>query len=1055
LNFSTVEINTPKIPEEEYLALVDFYNAMNGPSWSSTNQWNISENNLHEGAWPNVTITNGHITGLSFNFGFGSATIARAIPASFGNLKYLKTFSISSSNTRNLSLTDLNVFSGLDSLTSLTMEYCSLQGNIPASWARLKKIETLILNNNSLSVLPAQISEMTSLKTINVSYNRIETVNKSLANLPLTTANLSFQTINFPVVEISGGDLTIELPDICTYAITAGVGSFYNRNEFGLYINNNTLVTRNYATDDGILTFKNVNQYGVKVGDQIRINQISGAAINTNINYAALSFGQPLVEDEYIILQQLYTATNGAGWTQKWNIAANNLHETSWYGVGMKNGHVISLALPGNNLTGTLPEVLGGLSQLEQLNLSSNLITGSIPVGLSNLKSLKILNLQGNKFGGVIPAGLSNITTLTRLYLSDNLFSGTIPVQLNQFANINILDLSGNGFDALATPFTYNLDRVYLNIRGQSIQRDEYLAYSLNSVALTLPFINAYDEVARDYNGKYLFALQANGSTVAEATSDGKTLIFPDVNIMSIPEGAQITVLQRSGAARDAIIKFNGINNNSTTPVIQTEYLALVKLYQQAGGAQWKEPWDVSTNNIHQVKWKGIIANEGHIVGIDLSDNNLTGVIPVELAQLPELRSLILKQNKLSGEIPSVLAGLSKLTNIDLSENELTGLNTAFPSAVNLKIDRQNITMNTLALTVNSDFFDNSINRYDHATGVFGNQSYNLSIGSFNRTVSVPSTGLKLISLMSQWNIPNNQTMTLRQVGGAARNSELTYTINYIDGDANMDGAVNVLDIQANINIILSQSQQYFNFGAGDLNKDGFVNLLDIILMITKIQESSIQGAPSQPSDEISEYMAVLSIEDEILYLENPNQKTGSFDIRMKGIEMSKIIDIAQQQGYTLAIADRNGETVIIGFTSGDCVTGKIAIAKVSDSAEIVDALISDENAEAVSYTVKTVTGLQPATDDNRDETVTNYPNPFSNNTIIKYYLPENANRVTLKVFASDGQQVRIVDNLETSRGEHEILFMQNNLTAGIYIYQVEVYSQGQLRIYKNKMIVS
>jgi len=292
--------------------------------------------------------------------------------------------------------------------------------------------------------------------------------------------------------------------------------------------------------------------------------------------------------------------------------------------------------------------------------------------------------------------------------------------------------------------------------------------------------------------------------------------------------------------------------------------------------------------------------------------------------------------------------------------------------------------------------------------------------------------------------------MTLRQVGGAARNSLLTYTINYKEGDVNMDGAVNVLDIQANVNIIFNNFQQFFNFGAGDLNGDNSINLLDIILLVNKIQESSIQGSPSQDSGNY----AVLSIEDEILYIENQGQKTGAFDIRLKGVEKSQIQDLARQQGYSLSITERNGETGIIGFNSGYSMSGKIAIAKVSNDAQIVEALISDENAEAVSYTIMTPTGLMQTPDNSNETFLLNYPNPFSNSTTIKYYLPENAERLILKVFDTTGQTVRITDVPETTEGYHEIQFMRNDLPAGIYFYQIEIYAQGQLITYKNKMII-
>jgi hypothetical protein len=53
-----------------------------------------------------------------------------------------------------------------------------------------------------------------------------------------------------------------------------------------------------------------------------------------------------------------------------------------------------------------------------------------------------------------------------------------------------------------------------------------------------------------------------------------------------------------------------------------------------------------------------------------------------------------------------------------------------------------------------------------------------------------------------------------------------------IDADINGDGVVNILDIIAAVNILLSNEYQ-LNV---DLNQDGFVNILDIILIVIIIQ---------------------------------------------------------------------------------------------------------------------------------------------------------------------------------------------------------------------------
>ena len=66
-----------------------------------------------------------------------------------------------------------------------------------------------------------------------------------------------------------------------------------------------------------------------------------------------------------------------------------------------------------------------------------------------------------------------------------------------------------------------------------------------------------------------------------------------------------------------------------------------------------------------------------------------------------------------------------------------------------------------------------------------------------------------------------------------------------------------------------------------------------------------------------------------------------------------------------------------------------------------------------------------------------NIPNPFKKQTLIYYKLPRSS-YVTLKIFNQLGQQVAFEDLGHKLEGKHAYHFKADNLTSGIYFYQLK-----------------
>jgi hypothetical protein len=103
------------------------------------------------------------------------------------------------------------------------------------------------------------------------------------------------------------------------------------------------------------------------------------------------------------------------------------------------------------------------------------------------------------------------------------------------------------------------------------------------------------------------------------------------------------------------------------------ECSALVALYENTAGANWLDRTNWLVTNT-PCDWQGVICDEGHVVELYLPANNLSGVLPAQLAELTQLAFLDVSANQLKGALPANLSGLANLEELYVQANtELSG----------------------------------------------------------------------------------------------------------------------------------------------------------------------------------------------------------------------------------------------------------------------------------------------------------------------------------------------------------------------------------------------
>jgi uncharacterized repeat protein (TIGR03803 family) len=253
-----------------------------------------------------------------------------------------------------------------------------------------------------------------------------------------------------------------------------------------------------------------------------------------------------------------------------------------------------------------------------EIGLEANGLAGSIPSSLNNFAWLETLDLSGNQLQGGIPVfALTFLNRLQTIDLSSNQLSGIIPTGFGNLSlNLKTLDLSANNLSG----------GIPLDLHG--MVQLETLDLSQNNLSSTINLGIMSQLTTLDLSENAL-----GGSL----TNIG---LFPLLQTMELW----------------------GNHISGTIPINSGFFLGLSENTLQQ--------LDMSDNDLD-----GTIPDFGpfsHLVGLDLSGNQLTGSIPVDFNNLNLLQSLDLSGNNLTNAIPN-LGSLAQLQELDLSDNNLIG----------------------------------------------------------------------------------------------------------------------------------------------------------------------------------------------------------------------------------------------------------------------------------------------------------------------------------------------------------------------------------------------
>ena len=324
----------------------------------------------------------------------------------------------------------------------------------------------------------------------------------------------------------------------------------------------------------------------------------------TLLAYPDFCMAQGSIAGDKAALEALYDATNGDSWTTNTNWKSNK-PLNQWYGISTNSqGRVSKIILLSNQLTGTIPSEINGLTELTKLQLSGNQLTGAIPTEIGSLTELTWLLLNWNQLTGAIPTEIGNLTKLTRLLLNENQLTGVIPTEIGSLTKLTRLLLNENQLTGAIPSQIGSLTELY-----ELLLNDNRLTGAIPSQ------IGSLTELIwlRLDDNRLTGAIPSQIGSLTKLTQ----LLLND-NRLTGATPSQIGNLTE--------LTIFSLLSNQLTGAIPSQIGSLTKLTR-----------------------------------LSLDDNQLTGEIPSQIGNLTGLTKLSLSSNQLTGEVPQSFLNLVNL----------------------------------------------------------------------------------------------------------------------------------------------------------------------------------------------------------------------------------------------------------------------------------------------------------------------------------------------------------------------------------------------------------